>query len=848
MESVRVPEWLKDESLRLRRVLLLPGGILLLVILLFGCGQFALWDPIPRAYADTRSRLQADYSPWPHLSLAAIDPAIIEEIQRDLANDPDAANKTLPVIGGQIQFWPTPEPTSTATITPTPTATGGATSVPTEPAAATPTGAESATQPPTPTNTQLTAATPTPTGTPTTPAPTSTSMPTRTRTPTPTATRTNTPLPTTTRTYTPTATIAPTNTYTPTNTAVVPPTNTNTPVPTSVPTDTPTPAPTATYTPTLTLTPTVTDTPTITPVTVQISGRVFHDADYAGGPGAAFGGGDVGLSGVRVEWYNGGVFQSPTTTDASGNYAFTVPNTGAFTIRVVSSTADGGVGALPEQTYEHDGVSGNGGAGAFGGNSPTADDTTTAPGAGVGDTNVTVTVSGLNVTGVDFGFSYNLIVNTADSGQGTLRQFILNANAIAGANSSQFSIPTSDPNYNTLIANAFVIQPATGLPAITNDFTSIDGTTQQSNVGDLRPGLPDVVIDGVNTGVNAHGVHLQASNNTIRNIDIRRFNNGASSGSGIGVMIDGSTDGGDSNTIAENYLTLNSNTTVSAGAIGFMGAANNNTVSNNTLTGNFSDGIEFYSSGSSGNVITGNTITYSGDDGAVIRGTSITFSGNTVTFSQQVSSLSCGIILVGVTNSTIANNTFDNNGLMGGICLTNIASTGNTIGPNNVISNHTGPGIYSDVAGSANNRFTQNSISANAGIGIDLDNNDVTANDAGDGDTGPNDLMNFPVIYSVTISGGNVTITGEARPGATIEFSEAAADPTGYGEGFSYIGAAVEGSGDDTNTATGTVDATANQFTFTFAAGSLSVGDPVTATATDGSGNTSEFAQNVLAS
>jgi len=80
-----------------------------------------------------------------------------------------------------------------------------------------------------------------------------------------------------------------------------------------------------------------------------------------------------------------------------------------------------------------------------------------------------------------------------------------------------------------------------------------------------------------------------------------------------------------------------------------------------------------------------------------------------------------------------------------------------------------------------------------------------------------------------------------------VEFFEAAADPSGYGEGQTLVGSAVEGSGADSNSAVGTVDATARQFTFTFPVGSLVAGDPVTGTATDATNNTSEFALNVAA-
>ena len=65
-----------------------------------------------------------------------------------------------------------------------------------------------------------------------------------------------------------------------------------------------------------------------------------------------------------------------------------------------------------------------------------------------------------------------------------------------------------------------------------------------------------------------------------------------------------------------------------------------------------------------------------------------------------------------------------------------------------------------------------------------------TLNDTGDADTGPNGLLNFPVIQSASIGGGSLTVTGWARPGALIEFFLAAADPSGFGEGLRYVGSA----------------------------------------------------------
>ncbi len=154
------------------------------------------------------------------------------------------------------------------------------------------------------------------------------------------------------------------------------------------------------------------------------------------------------------------------------------------------------------------------------------------------------------------------------------------------------------------------------------------------------------------------------------------------------------------------------------------------------------------------------------------------------------------------------------------------------------IKNFPGNGITVGGATSIRNRLTNNLIYDNGGLGIDLGADGVTANDVGDGDTGPNNLLNFPVIDSaVSRLNGSYDLYGTAPSSARVEFFVAhpagqtsrPADPSGHGQAYTYLG----------NT-----DATYDgkfQFTAAAAVGNFSV---ITTTATDGSGNTSEFSAN----
>ena len=358
------------------------------------------------------------------------------------------------------------------------------------------------------------------------------------------------------------------------------------------------------------------------------------------------------------------------------------------------------------------------------------------------------------------------------------------------------------------------------------------------------------MLDGTGAGAEASGFVLQASNSTITGFRIQNFVNGTTSITGTGIVIDGTTGGGDNNTISQNYLTNNSESVTGAvGAISITGAADNNLITDNQLINNNSDGIRFADALSTGAQITNNVIAGSGDDGVKLVGANITFTGNTVSNSQRLSATAAGVELDTVSGtSVISNNTITNDGtrgIEGGVWLAN-NSTGVTVG-NNTITGWSGSGIA--IGGNSTGiHLTQNSITNNGLLGIDLGANGVTANDAGDGDTGANSLQNFPVLTSAQVlSSSQVTLAGSLNSTASSQFrieffSNTAQDGTGHGEGQTYLGFVDV-----------TTDGSGNANFNTTLTATVSAGSFVSATATRSNAtfttftDTSEFAQNAVA-
>jgi hypothetical protein len=154
----------------------------------------------------------------------------------------------------------------------------------------------------------------------------------------------------------------------------------------------------------------------------------------------------------------------------------------------------------------------------------------------------------------------------------------------------------------------------------------------------------------------------------------------------------------------------------------------------------------------------------------------------------------------------------------------------------NTIAYNTGAGIALPSSGTGN-RILSNKIFSNGSLGIDLGPAGVTPNDPGDVDTGPNNLLNYPVLTLAVVHSSGLRVAGSLstdEPSATMLlefFWSSACDGSGYGEGANTLGTVAvptDGSGNLT-------------FDFVLLGAAVPAGSSVTATVTDPAGNTSEF-------
>ncbi len=286
----------------------------------------------------------------------------------------------------------------------------------------------------------------------------------------------------------------------------------------------------------------------------------------------------------------------------------------------------------------------------------------------------------------------------------------------------------------------------------------------------------------------------------------------------------------------------------------------------NLISGNDFAGIDINAETADANLISGNFIGTNGAGAAQLdssgsvqigivanSGDSNVIGGTSSGSKNVISGNHAGVLLTTDATANAVRGNLIGTDVSGSAALGNVVgsgidlngATGNVVGGGsagaaNVIANNASNGVH--VRGGNGNAIRGNSIHSNAALGIELGpgfnlgNDGVTPNDGpGDPDSGSNNRQNFPVLSAATSGPSTSTIEGDLTSAlGTFEldfFTDAACDPSGNGEGRSYLG----------STTISISNAGTSKQSFKATLPAVTVGHEITATATDSSGNTSEF-------
>jgi len=610
---------------------------------------------------------------------------------------------------------------------------------------------------------------------------------------------------------------------------------------------------------------------------VTIGGSAIGEGNViSGDTGVGIGISDAGSSGVTIKGNRIGT--NAAGTAAIGNEIGVFARNGASNI-VVGGSAAGEGNLISGNVF--DGISFRGitGAKIFGNRIGTnATGTAALPNSGwgisliqaatncqVGGTNAGEgnLISGNQFVGVGIG-------NAGSTGNKVLGNFI-GTNAAGDGGLAQgigiyiFDAGSSNTIGGATTASRNLVSGHTNNGIQVNDNTCDGNVIQGNYVGTTVNGNAAITSAG-------WGMYVAGKNTTI-------LGNVVSGNSSVGI---GLGNGATTNSVRGNIVGLGANgsTVVANGNIGIYiyGGSPNNTVGGTTaadrnlVASNLNSGLLITGAGSDGNKVLGNYLGMTADgmaarpnffDGIAIAngaknnivGGTLSNGSNVIASSGNMSNASgagiacydagtTGNVITGNIIGTAAGASPDFGCGWCGIALSNGASN-NTIGGigaglgNQVFGN--GSGVYVNSTTTIGNAIRGNAIGSNKFLGIDLNaangSFNVSANDTGDVDTGPNNLQNFPVLTSGTNLNGSTTIQGtlNSKPNQTYNldfYASVTADASQYGEGEVYLGSKSV-----------TTDATGNA-SFSVAVAHTS-GANLSATATSSTGDTSEFSKTL---
>lgn len=566
--------------------------------------------------------------------------------------------------------------------------------------------------------------------------------------------------------------------------------------------------------------------------TYSIHGRVFEDVN-----GDAQLGDAVGAAGATVKIYRddstvgisaGDRLIAEVTTDATGAYQFDdLFGDARYWVvvdsKTVASTATLNSGYFvddiwAEQTY------GDGGA-KFGGLNASVSDN--AESLLTSEHVSGISLSRSSVHFIDFGFSFNVVTNSLGgdnqdddvatnqrSVQGSLRQFIVNANALTGDNAMRF-VPVATADRVNSGDQTWEILVSEALPSFTDGGTTIDGRAYSTDgvtrnnasssvhgysgavgVGDdgiensgdedllVSLDAPELEISDT-AGLNS-GFYVTAERVEISYVSIHGFGVPGTDGGNIVIVGPSATDAHIHHNMigARSHEFVSPDTATGQSYSIFVSNADDGIIENNLIGFGQDAGIKIsgesdLSASASGWQIRFNEIRSNGQDGVDLN---YDTSGTQVRSNLIVGNFGYGIdTWNAVGQITISNNQITGNGVsgseLGGVRLFGV----NNVVEHNQITSNSGSGVHvigdnssgSGYTASTQNLISQNAIYGNAALGIDLSGDSASSTVLGQGDgsslNGVADDTNagnlgydYPQLTGALLDSGRLHISFEA--------------------------------------------------------------------------------------
>ncbi len=404
---------------------------------------------------------------------------------------------------------------------------------------------------------------------------------------------------------------------------------------------------------------------------------------------------------------------------------------------------------------------------------------------------------------------------------GSAQNTVVSGNLV-GCNAGD-GITIDGAKLSQVLGNSIGVAPS-GAKLANGYGVALFGAATGNVIGSLSAGGPNVIGGNTNTGVYVVGTGTAGNSVNGNLVGLRAGGLVATANGGAGVHVGGGASG---NAVRGNTISGNAregvvvdgvaNTVIAGNRVGtnapgiaaipngmegivLQSGATNSTIGGpgaadrNIISGNSNAGIVIRDSGTKHNVVDGNNIGIdvsgsirlgNGQAGvAIFDGSENRVGSDSDTISQFITGNAREGVYLEIANGTVIGRS---NAIGTGWNLSSaigntregvlISNSSNVVARPGLVAGNGLAGMALTGAASNNDILAPYESGANGGLPVDLGNNGATANDTGDSDSGPNGLLNYPVI--TTRAGG--TVSGTACGSCSVLVYVSYANPAATG-------------------------------------------------------------------